>query len=289
MLNDLKPIELGKKYKFRTGITLAILAVMPLTLLFGLTASQPQQSESSEDLNCYNKATQNNPIKLELFQKLKGQEGANTDAIHQLLGSPYCTLPKLTIRDRAIVDRDVYRTGENVRAIVAYEDGKYLGYGLEERERSGQWWQSEPQQQIREIEVQQTWGMPAGVQIGKYRIASGLGDISLEMEGTSFAPIDGWNEGDFVLISQGNLQRNQDDCTIFSSPQMPAYLLKLCGLKHKNTGRIEQGKPLGKTDGYLHISLLSYRKADRGRATWVYVSPSAQLLESLVVSRRSDS
>lgn len=289
MLDDIQPLKLGKKYKFRTGITLAILAVMPLTFLFGLTASQPQKSESFSELNCYNKASQDNPTKLELFQKLKGQEGTNTGTIHQLLGTPYCTLPKLTLRDRSIVNREVYRTGENVQAIVAYEDGKYLGYGLEERGRLGQWWQSQPQPQIREIEVQQTWGVPAGAQIGKYRIVSSLGDISIEMKGTSFAPVDGWNEGEFVLISQGSLQRNQDDCTLFSSPKIPGYLLKLCGLKHKKIGRIEQGKPLGKTDGYLHISLLSYRKAESGKATWVYVSPSAQLLESLVVSRRSDS
>ncbi len=288
MLDDCKPLELGKKYKFRTGITLAIVAVMPLTFLFGLTASQSYKVEPTSELNCYNKATPDRKIQLETLKKLKGQEGAKIETIHQLLGFPYCTLPKLTIRERSIVDREVYRAGEKVRAIVAYEDGQYLGYGLEELGRSGQWWQSEPQAQIREIEVQQTWGVPAGAQIGKYRIASGLGDISLEMKGKSFAPVDGWSENEFVLISQGNLQRNKDDCTIFSSPQIPAYLLKLCGLKHKNRGRIEQGEVLGKTDGYLHLSLLSYRKAESGRATWVYVSPATQLLESLVVSRRSD-
>jgi hypothetical protein len=289
MLNYRKPIELGKKYISGAGLTVALLTVMPLTLMFGLTGSRSQKSEQLSALTCYNKAEKETTLQLETLKKIHGREGASADAIHQILGLPYCKLPKITIRDRAIVDREVYRTAENTRSIVAYEDGQYLGYGLENLSRSGQWLQGNRQPEVREIEVQQTWGIPAGAQIGKYFVASGLGDISLEIDGMTFAPVDGWVEGEFVSISQGNLQRNREDCVIFSSPQMPAYLLKLCGLQRKNLGNIKQGKEIGKTNGYLHISLLSYRKSENGKPVWMYVSPSPQLIESLVVSRHSNS
>jgi len=109
-----------------------------------------------------------------------------------------------------------------------------------------------------------------------------LGDISLEFKGIVKAPLAGLVESEFVLVTKEDLIAGTKDCIIFSSPQMPAYLLKICGLTGRNLGSVDRGSPIGETSGKLHISLLSFRKVANQTNKWIYVSPSKTLIEKLV-------
>ena len=284
-LNDNKYLESVKKYP----LVSALLTLMALFAIVGYLSSRQTHREGDRAFDCAFKISTEESIPLETLQQLKNREGNDRATVEQLLGVSHCTLPKIAIREGAIVHREVYYTAENARSIVAYEDGQYLGFGIENLDRPGQWWESEATARsphsVREIELQNTWGVKAGDSIEGYFIASGLGDISLAMKGKVIAPIDGNVEENFVLISDGSLIRGPSDCIIFSSPQLPAYLIKLCGLASRNLEQVEGGKPIGKTNGYLHISLFSYRPNQESGAIWVYVPPSPQLIESLVAAR----
>jgi len=51
--------------------------------------------------------------------------------IREILGDPYCLLPKAAIRTSTIAESEVYQSSENYRLIVAYENDQYIGYGIE--------------------------------------------------------------------------------------------------------------------------------------------------------------
>lgn len=286
MLDSRKSIELSQKdfqkYLLGAGWTLTTF----FGVLFFLIPRRPK-SVKTPVLDCINTDESVLPLDIETFENLREKEGEEQTEIHQILGKPNCTLPKISLRDGAIVDREVYLNSNESRAIVAYEDGRYIGYGLEQRDLlSSQWNPSENiSSPIREIELRNSWGIQAGNTIANHPIVSGLGDLSLAFDGKVLAPLDGWIDGKFVLVSKGNLMPSTPDCVIFSSPQMPAYLSKLCGFKQRNLGRIERGMPIGQTNGLLHISVFSYRKNEDGIPAWVYVSPSPQLIENLVSQR----
>lgn len=286
MLNYRKSIEFGQKYFYKyasgTGLTLVTFCVIAFLAIL----SRPKSSETPI-FDCGNSEDSIDNLQLETLEKLHGREGESPDTIHKIIGKPNCILPKISIRDGAIIEREVYISADNLRAIVAYEEDQYLGYGLEPLDRPGSEWKSatDRSSNLREIELRNTWGMQAGNEIAKHPIVSGLGDISLAFNGKALAPVDGWIEGKFVLVSDGNLLQGTPDCVIFSSPQMPSYLSKLCGLKQRNLGLVEQGTPIGQTNGYLHVTLFSYRKSEEGTPVWVYVSPSPQLIENLVSQR----
>jgi hypothetical protein len=286
MLDYRKFIEFSPKYLYKyassAGLTLTTFALV----IFFVILSRPKSIETLA-LDCAVPDESTPTLQRETLEKLRGREGESQNTIHQILGQPNCTLPKIAIRDGAIVDRDVYLSLDNARAILAYENGQYLGYGFEQLDRPGSESKSEKDRSsnIREIELRKTWGIQAGTAIAKHPIVSGLGDISLAFNGKALAPVDGWVEGKFVLVSDGNLLQGTPDCVIFSSPQIPAYLSKLCGFKQRNLGLVEQGMPIGQTNGYLHITLFSYRKNEDGKSVWVYVSPSPQLIENLISQR----
>lgn len=283
--NENQYLDSVKKHPLVT----AFFASIALFALVSYLASRQANRETIRTFDCSFKISTEDSIPQEKLQQLKNREGNDRATVEQLLGVSHCSLPKIAIREGAIVHREVYYTAENARSIVAYEDGQYLGFGIENLDRPGQWWESEATvrspRSVREIELQNTWEVKAGDSIEGYFIASGLGDISLAMKGKVIAPIDGHLEEKFVLISDGRLIRGTSDCVIFSSPQLPAYLIKLCGLASRNLERVERGKAIGKTNGYLHISLLSYRPNQENGAIWVYVPPSPQLIESLVAAR----
>lgn len=286
MLDSRKSIEFSQKhlqkYIFGAGLT--------LTTFFGalfLLIPSPPKSVKAPVFDCLNTDRSSLTLDIETLNLLRDREGEEQTTIHEILGKPNCTLPKISVREGAIVDREVYLNSNESRAIVAYEDGRYIGYGLEHRDLlNSQWNPSENSSSpIREIELRNTWGMPTGNTIAKHRVISGLGDLSLAFNGKVLAPVDGWIEGKFVLVSHGSLMPNPPDCVIFYSPQMPAYLAKLCGFKQRNLGRVAQGMSMGQTNGYLHITVFAYRKNEDGTPVWVYVSPSPQLVENLVSQR----
>jgi hypothetical protein len=119
---------------------------------------------------------------------------------------------------------------------------------------------------IRTIQIDQTWQLKPGDQIGDYRIAAGLGDISIELAGGKvYAPF------------EGRVQPNVPDCVLFSSSEVPAYLFRLCGLRQPRLGAVKQGQPIG-SGPYLHFATL--RKLPEG--TWTVVEPSRSILERLL-------
>lgn len=220
------------------------------------------------------------------LNQLQVKEGVQKAVIREILGDPYCILPKASIRSGVLTEREAYPKSEDSRLIVAYENNQYLGYGLEKRSETQWRWffprSSKDPQVIKQIELKKAWEIQAGELIAGQRVVSGLGDISLEFKGAIAAPAMGVVERNFVLVSERTLIRTPPDCVIFSSPQMPAYLLKLCGLKQRQLGMVHQGFPLGKTNGYLHMSLLSFRKDEDQVSKWIYVSPSSKLIEKLL-------
>jgi hypothetical protein len=118
----------------------------------------------------------------------------------------------------------------------------------------------------RSIKIQQSWQLQPGDSIGNYQIVAGLGDISIELDGGKvYAPFD------------GRVQPNVRSCVLFSSPDVPAYLFRLCGLKQPRLGQVKQGDAIG-SGQYLHFATL--RKLPEG--TWTIVEPSRSMLERLL-------
>lgn len=220
------------------------------------------------------------------LNQLQVKEGVHKTAIREILGDPYCILPKASIRSGVITEREAYPKSKDLRLIVAYENNQYLGYGLEKTtENQWGWFFRRPAKDplaIKQIELKKVWEIQAGQSIAGHRVVSSLGDVSLEFKGAIAAPAMGVVERNFVLVSDRTLIRTPPDCIIFSSPQMPAYLLKLCGLKQYHLGTVNQGFPIGKTSGYLQMSLLSFRKDENQVSQWIYVSPSPKLIEKLL-------
>lgn len=263
-----------------------ILMAAGLSVLAGMAISRRERSQTYPDDECYAIIQPDAVVQLDALDQLAGREGSDYSSIGQLLGSPYCILPKVALRDGAITERLVYLTSENARLIVSYEDNEYLGYTLEDISFPGHWWEAggKPRQQraIEQVELETTWGVRAGEEIGRFPVVSGLGDISIRFDGEVVAPFDGLVRDQFVLISDGVLTRNNRDCVLFVSPQTPAYLSKICGLDRHYSGHVEQGDAIGSSDGYVHIALFSYRRQTEDQLSWVYVSPSAEFLNRLV-------
>ncbi|GAB4148452.1 MAG: hypothetical protein Fur0046_26930 [Cyanobacteria bacterium J069] len=120
---------------------------------------------------------------------------------------------------------------------------------------------------VRTVPIQQSWELQLGSTVGKHRIAGGLGDISIEMKGDRvYIPFDGEVQANNVA-----------GCYIYSTPDVPAYIFRLCGLKSGKTGRVRSGDTLGTAD-YLHFAAL--RRQPEG--TWALVEPSKEMLERMI-------
>jgi hypothetical protein len=118
----------------------------------------------------------------------------------------------------------------------------------------------------RKIQIQQSWQLQVGDFVKDYRIAAGLGDISIELKGGKvYAPF------------EGRVQPNITDCVLFSTPEVPAYLFRFCGLSQPRLGPVKQGDSIGSGE-YLHFAML--RKLPEG--TWTMVEPSRSMLEKIL-------
>ncbi|PZV18125.1 MAG: hypothetical protein DCF22_02405 [Leptolyngbya sp.] len=116
------------------------------------------------------------------------------------------------------------------------------------------------------LKLYQNWQLQPGDKIAGYVVVSGLGDISIELNGKSvYAPFD------------GQAQKDQRNCLIFSSPDVPAYLFRLCGISNPRMGDSHQGDSLG-TGAVLHFATL--RKQPDG--TWAIVEPSKPVMERIL-------
>lgn len=120
----------------------------------------------------------------------------------------------------------------------------------------------------RAFEIQQNWELKPGNLVAGHRISGGLGDISIEMNGDSlYAPF------------SGTLHPHQQHCAIFSSPEVPAYLLRFCDIKRPKLGELQQGEPMG-TGRTLQFATL--RKQPSGE--WAIVEPAQDMLERILAS-----
>ncbi|MEO1300055.1 MAG: hypothetical protein AAFW75_30655 [Cyanobacteria bacterium J06636_16] len=117
----------------------------------------------------------------------------------------------------------------------------------------------------RRIAIEQTWELAPGDAIEGFSVAAGLGDISIHMRGKSVhAPF----QGDVELSATG------ENCIFFSSPEVPAYLFRYCGLRRPQLGTVGAGQSIGHAN-FLHFATL--RRQPEG--TWVIVEPSKNVLE----------
>ncbi|MEM9808632.1 MAG: hypothetical protein AAF959_25520 [Cyanobacteria bacterium P01_D01_bin.56] len=114
----------------------------------------------------------------------------------------------------------------------------------------------------RNITIQQTWALQVGHQISDYRISSGLGDITLELNGDSVQmPFD------------GKVQPMDDHCVALTSPEVPAYLFRLCGLHRPSLGQQAQGHTIGRAE---RLVFAAFRKEPDG--TWALIEPATDLI-----------
>lgn len=126
--------------------------------------------------------------------------------------------------------------------------------------------QEPPSIEPRTLNIQQNWALKPGHRVAGYEISGGLGDVSVEVHGSPlFAPF------------TGVLQPHQTDCAIFSSPEVPAYLLRICGLQHPQLGPVQAGSRLG-TGDTVHFAAL--RKQPTGQ--WAIVEPASDILERML-------
>jgi len=114
----------------------------------------------------------------------------------------------------------------------------------------------------RDINIQQTWALQPGSQVGGYQVVGSLGDVSIELDGSAIkAPFD------------GKVQPTAHDCVAFSSPEVPAYLFRLCGVKRPRLGSVEMGQVIGRGEV---IQFAAMRRQPDG--TWAMVEPAVDVL-----------
>jgi len=132
--------------------------------------------------------------------------------------------------------------------------------------------QKTPPPSVRKIVLQQSWQLGSGDLVAGYLITGGLGDITVDLNHHKLlAPF----QGKVELAAQGF------QCIYYSTPEIPAYLFRYCGVKNPHIGAITPGQPMGRGD-QVHFATL--RRMPDG--TWAIVEPSSQVLEKTLVSPR---
>lgn len=121
----------------------------------------------------------------------------------------------------------------------------------------------------RNLTYYQEWAMQPGDSLAGYLIQSGLGDVSVRLDGDSlFMPFDGKVQ---PQAEKENL------CIILSSPDVPAYLFRLCGVRQPHLGERRQGETIGTGEVVAFATLR--RQAD---GTWAMVEPAKELIEQFL-------
>ncbi|NEP17960.1 MAG: hypothetical protein F6J97_13815 [Leptolyngbya sp. SIO4C1] len=119
----------------------------------------------------------------------------------------------------------------------------------------------------RAIQLEQQWVLEPGDRVAGHEVTGSLGDVSIQLEGHSlYAPFTG-------QVAPAT----QPGCVIYATPDVPAYLFRLCGLAQPALGAVAAGQPLGSGD-YLHFATM--RRQPSG--TWTIVEPSTDILERAI-------
>jgi hypothetical protein len=120
-----------------------------------------------------------------------------------------------------------------------------------------------------DVPLSQTWELQPGDAVAGYSVTGGLGDLSIEVKGNKvYAPYD------------GRLQPYKTGCAIYSSTDVPNYLLRLCGLKKPKFGARKADEAIG-TANALKFALLNKRPD----GLWALVEPSKKILEQMLRPR----
>jgi hypothetical protein len=119
--------------------------------------------------------------------------------------------------------------------------------------------------QPRKIAMDQSWELDLGDAIEGFLVVASLGDVSVHTKG---APVRAPFDGEIQPAAAGR------DCIFFSSPEVPAYLFRYCGLKRPLLGSVEEGQRIGSAK-FLHFATM--RRQPEG--TWTIVEPSTNVLE----------
>ena len=121
---------------------------------------------------------------------------------------------------------------------------------------------------IKPPELHQKWELQAGDRIAGYEVISGLGELSLELQGKAvYAPV------------RGKSSIDARNCVYFESSEIPNYQFRLCGLQNPHIGALRQGEEIG-TVNQLRFAAL--RQHPSGK--WAIVEPSKQILEKILKS-----
>ncbi|MFQ4135911.1 hypothetical protein PGN35_006280 [Nodosilinea sp. PGN35] len=117
----------------------------------------------------------------------------------------------------------------------------------------------------RQIVIKQAWEIESGDRVAGQLVTGSLGDISIRLQGARLrAPFTGQVE----LAAKGF------NCIYFSSPEVPAYLFRYCGVSQPHLGPVQAGSVMGR-GRYIHFATLR-RQPD---GTWAIVEPSDRVLE----------
>ena len=124
----------------------------------------------------------------------------------------------------------------------------------------------------RVINIQQQWELEPGDKIGDQLVVGSLGDISIHLKQQPLrAPFQGKVEPSTI-----------DQCVIYSTPEVPAYLFRFCGLRQPRFGPVKAKQSIGRGS---HIQFATLRRQPDG--TWIIVEPSTGVLER-AISRHQD-
>lgn len=118
----------------------------------------------------------------------------------------------------------------------------------------------------RNIPIHQEWALQPGSKVGGFQVVGSLGDVSIDLKGNKVkAPFD------------GEVQPADNDCVAFTSPEIPAYLFRLCGVTRPRLGMVEAGQAIGR--GKV-LQFAAMRRQPDG--TWAMVEPAVDVLERTV-------
>jgi len=120
---------------------------------------------------------------------------------------------------------------------------------------------------VRTMTLQQQWALNPGDEVAGSVVAGSLGDISLHLKGSNVrAPFDGE-----LAPSEA------EPCALYSTPEIPAYLFRLCGLQKFSYGEVKAGRTMGKG---RYLSFATLRRQPDG--TWIIVEPAKGMLERIL-------
>jgi hypothetical protein len=138
---------------------------------------------------------------------------------------------------------------------------------------------SDPANHQIKVQVFQDWQLKPGDRLAGYQVTGGLGDISIDVHGQPiYAPFN------------GETQQDAQGCLFYSSPELPAYLFRLCGvtgrawfglnlgpLNQLRLGPVRVGESLGDA---TTLQFATLRKQTNGK--WAIVEPDKSFIESLL-------